>query len=115
MGPLMISASQYIDTESVHMGYVPHLRQRTVEDDKRDVLGLGDESVDVGEEAVRGLIVRALDVPAVPVVVSHVHDAVVLPGDLVALDDLCEFLRECASRTERAGESALRLGEERLI
>ena len=86
-----------------------------MEDDERHVLCTLHELIDLHQEAIGRRVVRALDVSAAPVVVPDIDDAVVLPGDLVALDDLCEFLRECASRTERAGESALRLGEERLI
>ena len=63
-----------------------------MEDDERDVLGLLHERIDPGEEAVRWLVTCALDVPAFPVVVPDVDHDVVLHGDLVALDDLCDLL-----------------------
>lgn len=41
---------------------------------------------------MRGRVVGARDVSAVPVVIPHVHDAIVLHRDLGALDDSRKFL-----------------------
>ena len=70
----------------------PDLGEGTVEDDGGDGLCLLDEVVDLHVELAGGGVVCALDVAAVPVVVAHVDDAVVLHGDLVALDDRRELL-----------------------
>ena len=77
----------------------PDLGEGAVEDDGGDGFGLLDEVVDLDVELAGGRIVRAFDVAAVPVVVAHVDDAIVLHGDLVALDDRSELLRACKNAT----------------
>ncbi len=60
-----------------------------MKDDDGDVLGVLHEFVDLDEEAVRGRVVCAFDVPAVPVVVPDVDDGIVFVSDLVGFDNRC--------------------------
>ena len=71
-----------------------------MEYDGGDVPGVSHECVDVEVELVRGQVTAVLDVAACPVVVAHVHDEVVFPGNLVALDYRCELLRGWGMGTE---------------
>lgn len=67
----------------------PDLRECTMKDDNGDVLCVLHEFIDFDEEAVRGRVVCALDVPAVPVVVPDVDDGVVFVRNLVGFDNRC--------------------------
>jgi hypothetical protein len=50
------------------------------------------QGINAPQERIRRYIVAILDISAHPVVVTNIHDDVVLTGDLVALYDLCKSL-----------------------
>ena len=58
-----------------------------MEDNHRDMLGILHELVYLQEEAMRRRVVRPLDIATMPVIIANIDDTVVLPGNLVALDD----------------------------
>ena len=73
-----------------------------MEDHERDVLRLLDQLIDTDEEPARWSVCRALDITALPIIVSHVNDAVVLVNDLVAFYYGGQILRARAGRSDES-------------
>lgn len=71
---------------------IPYLGEGAVEDDGRDILCLRDKLVHLAQEAMRWRISGALDVSAVPIVISDVDNVVVSADYLVALHQGSKFL-----------------------